>query len=87
LRQPASTPYPASEDGIEDSADEKLAKEKRPKRDSLADSAHDDVTRCLHEDHFKERQAHAPGVVAGPGKKKALAAQKAPQTISEKELN
>ena len=54
--------------------------------DPLADGAHDDVSRGFHEHHFKERQNVAAGVVSRPRQEKALASQKPPQALAQKEM-
>ena len=60
LRQPAATPDPAAEDGIENRAHEHLAQQKRPERDALADGADNDVAGGLHENDFKQGQQRLP---------------------------
>src|ERR1039458_5121221 len=84
LRKPAAAPYPASEDGIEESADKEFAQDKRPKSDALTDRAHDDIAGCFHEHEFEQRQAEAAGVVARPAQEESLTAQKSPTAVPQK---
>src|ERR1035438_6502646 len=72
LREPTAAPHPATEDGIENRADEEFAEQEAPERDALADGADDDVAGGFHEDDFEEDEAVAAGVISGPGKEEAF---------------
>src|SRR3984893_13484460 len=86
LRQPSATPYPAAEDGIENRPHKDFAEQKRPKGDPLTDGAHDDVTGCLHENHFKEGQAETARVIGRTGEEKSLAAQESPLAAAQQKV-
>ena len=56
------------------------------KVNALADSADDDVARRLHENHFKERQTEASGIIARTGEEESLASKKSPRATAQQKV-
>src|SRR6202041_2476932 len=86
LRKPTAAPSPAPRNRIQDPANKQLAKQKRPKRDPLANRANDDVSRRLHKHHFEQRQAITANVVRRTSQKKSLPSQKSPRAASNQKM-
>ena len=86
LRHPAAAPDPAAEDGVEHRAHEEFAQQEGPERDALADRAHDDVARGLHEHNLEERQAIAARVIGRAGQEEAFAPQEAPLSAADQKV-
>jgi len=86
LREPSPAPDPAPINRVQESSYEELAEKKGPERNPFTDCPDYNVAGGLHEDDFKEGQAEAAGIVAGPDSEKALATQEAPKPTPDQEM-
>lgn len=83
LRHPATAPYPATEHGIQDPANEQFRDNKGPEGNALTDRADDDITRSLHENEFEESQNIAARVICRTAQQKPSATQNSPRAAAQ----
>src|SRR6202041_1006438 len=86
LRKPSAAPCPTAGNRIQYAANKKLAKQKRPESNPLANRADDDVARRLHEHDFEKRQTVAACIVRRATQKKSLAPQEPPLAAANQEM-